>query len=171
MTPLFLLMYVIFPVLDFYSSNTKNNTENEQAMRAKDRRFLIPVYFFIFAYWANVYATFDYLASVFDNCSYLRCSRAIFMVWVISGTDVILGHELGHRKNCTHRFFGYTLYLRFLNTSFIITHNKGHHKWVATPQDPASAVKGQNVFHFIAHSIPHSFLQGWKIEVERIEKK
>ena len=81
-----------------------------------------------------------------------------------------MGHELGHRKNCLHRFFGYLLYLRFLNTNFIITHNKGHHKWVATPLDAASATKGQTVFQFIAHSIPHSFIQGWKIEEERIEK-
>lgn len=70
----------------------------------------------------------------------------IYIAWLTSGLEVIAGHELGHRKNCLHRFFGYIMYIRFLNTNFIITHNKGHHKWVATPLDPASAVKGQTVF-------------------------
>ena len=168
--PFFFLLYVVIPYLDLYSSKAKNHTENEQRLRSKDWRFLIPIYFFFVTYWIDVYATFEYMVYVFDNHSYLRCALIIPMLWLTGGKEVIVGHEMGHRKSCIHRFLGYLLYLRFLNTTFIITHNKGHHKWVATPLDAASAAKGQTVFQFIAHSIPHSFIQGWKIEEERIEK-
>ena len=139
-------------------------------MREKDNRFLIPLYVFFVAHWVQYYFMLDFMNYAFENFSYFKCALVILMTWVISGEDLVVGHELGHRKNCIHRFFGYMMYLRFLNTNFIITHNKGHHKWVATPLDPASARKGQTVFQFAAHSLPRSVVQGWNIEVDRIEK-
>lgn len=159
-------------MLDLYAPKyLKNHNDNEQSIREKDVRFLIPLYLAFITYWIELYFVFQFMAYVFDNFTFLKGLLSFLMLWLTQGGEIILGHELGHRKNWIHRFFGYLLYLRFLNTNFIITHNKGHHKWVATPLDPGSAVKGQTVFQFAAHSIPNSVAQGWNIEVERIKKK
>ena len=125
----------------------------------------------VLAYIVDIYCLYDFMTFAFQNFSYLSCIFTIYTVWLTAGMELIVAHELGHRKSCFHRFFGYLLYLRFLNTNYIITHNKGHHKWVATPLDPGSALKGQTVFQFAAHSTPHSYVQGWNIEVDRIKKK
>ena len=60
------------------------------------------------------------------------------------------------------------MYLRFLFTDFLIAHNQGHHKWVATPLDPASARKGETVYSFAVRSQYGQFWQSWNIERERI---
>ena len=149
---------------------TKNHSQKEQRTRGKDARFLIPIYAFFFAHWIELYFVYDFIDYMLCHFSYPQFALTFWMLWLTEGQEIVVGHELGHRKSCFHRFLGYLLYVRFLNTNFIITHNKGHHKWVATPLDPASSDKGQTVWKFAAHSIPHSFLQGWNIEVERIKK-
>ena len=165
------MIYIILPFIDIYlPPYLKNHSEKEQIIRERDWRFLIPLYSLFVCHWIELYAVFDFISYAFSNFSYFKILMTFAMLFLTEGTELIVGHELGHRKSCIHRFFGYLLYLRFLNTNFIITHNKGHHKWVATPKDPASSLKGQTLFQFAAHSIPHSFLMGWNIEVERIKK-
>ena len=83
----------------------------------------------------------------------------------------MVGHELTHRKEPIHYFFGIVNYFRFLYTNFGITHTQGHHKWVATPLDPASAAQGESVYPFAIKSMYYSFWQGWNIEKERLLKE
>ena len=169
--PYFFLVFVLLPLIDIYVPHyLRNHSDNEQRKREKDARFLIPLYALFFANWVELYFVLDFMDFVFHHFSYPKIVLTFLMIWLTEGQEIVVGHELGHRKSCFHRFLGYLLYIRFLNTNLIIHHNKGHHKWVATPLDPASAVKGQTVWQFAAHSMPYSFLQGWNIEVERIKR-
>ena len=63
-------------------------------------------------------------------------------IQLTTGGSTLIGHELGHRREWYHQFAAYIMYLRFMFTNFLVAHNHGHHKWVATPLDPASARKG-----------------------------
>jgi alkane 1-monooxygenase len=54
---------------------------------------------------------------------------------------------------------------------FFIEHNKGHHKKVATPQDPSSARYGESLYRFHFRSIVFSFLSAWKIAARDVRKK
>lgn len=65
---------------------------------------------------------------------------------------------------------GTLLYLRMLNTNFIIEHNQTHHKWVGTPLDPASAKLGEDVYSFGVKSVIYSQIDGFKVEKERVQK-
>ncbi len=122
------------------------------------------------AWMLEYYLTLRFLDMAFSSYSYAKCAMSILLLWLLSGGELLLGHELGHRKRWYHRFFGYLMYLRFMNTNYIIYHNKGHHKWVGTPLDPSSALKGETVFQFARRSIPGSLVEGWKIEANRIRK-
>jgi alkane 1-monooxygenase len=46
---------------------------------------------------------------------------------------------------------------------FFIEHNKGHHKRVATPEDPSSARYGEGVYAFYLRSIIDSYRSAWHI--------
>jgi alkane 1-monooxygenase len=46
---------------------------------------------------------------------------------------------------------------------FFIEHNKGHHKNVATREDPSSARYGEPVYSFWVRSIYYSYISAWKI--------
>ena len=82
-----------------------------------------------------------------------------------------IGHELGHRSNRGQRFFGEVLLLTSLEMHFLPYHNSGHHFNVATPNDPATARKGEWLYLFWIRSQVGSYLQAWQIESQRLNKK
>ncbi len=81
-----------------------------------------------------------------------------------------VAHELGHRARRWERGLARALLLTSLYMHFIIEHNRGHHRRVATADDPASARYGETVFAFWARSIVYSFLSAWHIEADRLRK-
>ncbi len=114
---------------------------------------------------------YDYVYRHFATMSWMSRVFTVFTIWVATGQEVVIGHELAHRKEILHQVTAHICYLRFLYTDFSITHNQGHHKTVATPLDPASANKGENVFPFGLRSMIGGFWQGWAIEKDRLLKK
>ena len=82
-----------------------------------------------------------------------------------------VAHELGHRRKKIEKFFSKTLLLTSLYMHFFIEHNRGHHKKVATHEDPASARLHESVYAFWARSIIYSYISAWKIEAQRLMDK
>ncbi len=74
-----------------------------------------------------------------------------------------VGHELGHRVGRLERFLTRMLLLSSLYMHFTIEHNRGHHKWVATARDPATARRNETLYQFWARCIPGVFASAWKI--------
>ncbi len=81
-----------------------------------------------------------------------------------------VGHELGHRKSRWQQLVGELLLLSSLDMHFLPYHNAGHHKHVATPDDPATARKGEWVFWFWVRSNFTSWWQAWQLEARRMRK-
>tara|TARA_B100000941_G_C28396934_1_gene495876 strand:- start:348 stop:956 length:609 start_codon:yes stop_codon:yes gene_type:complete len=54
---------------------------------------------------------------------------------------------------------------------FTMEHNYGHHKNVATELDPASAKKGQNLYHFWITSVFGQYKNAWKIQMKLLKNK
>lgn len=67
---------------------------------------------------------------------------------VVGTIGINVAHELGHRRNKLEQWMSKLLLTTALYTHFFIEHNRGHHVWVATTKDPASAHKGQSLYHF-----------------------
>ena len=99
--------------------------------------------------------------------------------WALPGAIVAAGlgcgayginvaHELGHRPTQRHRLAAKLLLLTTLYMHFTIEHHRGHHARVATPDDPASARKGQSVYAFWARSIVGSWRSAWALEDRRL---
>lgn len=83
---------------------------------------------------------------------------------LLCGTfGINVGHELGHRTNRFEQLLAKTLLLTSLYMHFFIEHNKGHHKRVATPEDPSSARYGEIVYAFYVRSVSNSYCSAWKI--------
>ncbi|MDE0854946.1 MAG: fatty acid desaturase, partial [Nevskia sp.] len=54
---------------------------------------------------------------------------------------------------------------------FFIEHNKGHHKNVATPEDPASSKIGESFWAFLPRTVVGSVESAWSIEAERLKRQ
>jgi alkane 1-monooxygenase len=57
------------------------------------------------------------------------------------------------------------------HASFSIEHVHGHHRNVATRDDPATARRGESIYAFIARSIVTQSISAWRIEKNRLIKR
>lgn len=85
------------------------------------------------------------------------------------GTNV--GHELTHRTYSPRDMILGRWMLAFTcDASFSIEHVYGHHKNLATPIDPATAQRGDNVYWFVFKSWIGSYKSAWNLEKQRLAK-
>lgn len=93
-------------------------------------------------------------------------------VGIFIGTfGINVAHELGHRKEKQSQFVAQVLLLPALYLHFLIEHNRGHHRHVATPKDPATAQYGETLYAFWYRSIVGQLRSAWDIEKDRVSKK
>jgi len=90
---------------------------------------------------------------------------------VTGGIGITVAHELGHKKTKVERFYGKALLMTVCYMHFYIEHNRGHHVYVATPEDPATARKGENFYRFWVRSVFGSYLHAWALERESLKRK
>jgi alkane 1-monooxygenase len=98
--------------------------------------------------------------------------------WEMAGTMISVGlfsgaigvtyaHELIHRRSAIDRFLG-ELILVFVGFGhFAVAHVHGHHRHVGTPEDPATAKKGQSLYSFFLQAVPGVFASSLKIKRRR----
>lgn len=82
-----------------------------------------------------------------------------------------VAHELGHRREAAMVNLSQALLIPSFYMHFFIEHNRGHHRWMATPRDPATARKGETLYGFWARSVVGGWLNAWKIESHRLRGK
>ena len=82
-----------------------------------------------------------------------------------------VAHELGHRRNKSEQLLAKLLLFTSLYAHFFIEHNQGHHKHVATEEDPATARRNEWLYFFWIRSIIFSFISAWKIEIKNLKSK
>ncbi|MEI6582161.1 MAG: alkane 1-monooxygenase [Chitinophagia bacterium] len=100
-----------------------------------------------------------------------RVGRIISMGLLCGIFGINVGHELGHRSNKTEQFMAKMLLLSSQYLHFFIEHNKGHHKQVATPLDPASARRGESLYTFYPRTLIGSYISAWHIAARDCQKK
>lgn len=133
--------------------------------------------------------TYDYILYAIVPLQYFLLISFLFsfqqqnLTWVdITGRTLTMGllcgvfginvaHELGHRVNKTEQFLAKSLLLTSQYIHFFIEHNKGHHKNVATHEDPSSARMNESVFAFYPRTLVFSFISAWKIAKSEMKKK
>ena len=115
---------------------------------------------------------FIFLNNIQDPAlTYLDMAGRIGTMGLICGTlGINVGHELGHRSNRAERMLARLSLLLSLYMHFIIEHNKGHHKHVATPGDPSSARYGEMIYSFWMRTIVYSYISAWKIANNEMRK-
>lgn len=91
---------------------------------------------------------------------------------MIGMIGTITGHELTHRTwDPVSMFVGRWLLAFSFDSNFSIEHVYGHHRYVSTINDPATAPRGRNVYVHILVSTIRGNVSAWKIEKERLKKK
>lgn len=104
--------------------------------------------------------------------SLIDIAGRIWVMGLLCGVfGINVGHELGHRVNVFEQTLAKALLLTSLYMHFFTEHNKGHHKRVATPEDPSSARFGEMIYLFYFRTIIFSYLSAWHIANDELRKK
>jgi len=164
-----LFAYLFVPLVDVIVGRDSNNVaKNDFELLMNDRFFDVVVYSLVYVQilqlFAACYALVHYPMNAFQIQGF------IFSIGIFSGTMINVAHELGHRSSKAAQFHSKLTLMTVCYMHFFIEHNRGHHTWVATPQDPATARKGQSVYAFWWQSIAGSFYSAWRIEKRLLER-
>jgi len=117
---------------------------------------ILPFYFGLLLYFLITIGHDTTILTILGKITAMGMLHGIF--------GINMAHELGHRKSKLDQFLAQLLLWSSQYTHFFIEHNRGHHKRVATPEDPATARKGENIYRFWNRSVRESFLSAWKLE-------
>ncbi|MEZ4900305.1 MAG: alkane 1-monooxygenase [Spirosomataceae bacterium] len=164
-----LFAYLFVPLVDaVVGRDTSNVTKDNFERLMNDRFFDVVVYSLVYVQvlqlFAASYALMTYKMNAFQIQGF------IVSIGIFSGTMINVAHELGHRSSKLAQFHAKLTLMTVSYMHFFIEHNRGHHTWVATPHDPATARKGQTVYAFWWQSIIGSFQSAWQIEKRLLGK-
>lgn len=96
----------------------------------------------------------------------------VFTMGLLCGTfGINVGHELGHRVQAHEKWLARFSLMSSLYIHFYIEHNKGHHKRVATHEDPSTARLWEPVYSFWFRSMVNAYLGAWQIAIREARKK
>lgn len=142
----------------------------EEEMAKKNRSYDILLYIVVLVQY---FALYEFLNSMKnDTLTWYDTVGRIGVMGMLCGVfGINVGHELGHRVNKTEQTLAKALLLTSLYMHFFTEHNKGHHKRVATPEDPSSARYGEPVYTFYFRTILFSYISAWHIANDEIRKK
>lgn len=165
------IAFVIIPIAEqLLGSSPKNLTPEEEAKKSESFFFDLLLYLNLPILYGIVFLFLQTVTT--ENLQIHEVIGLTLSTSVIVGTiGINVAHELGHRRKKFEQWLSKLMLTTALYTHFFIEHNRGHHVWVATPKDPASASMGESLYRFWWRSISGSYLHAWHLERERLKQK
>lgn len=166
-----LYAWLLLPMIELFIKPDQYNMDAAEEELAKNNRLYDYLLYIIviIQYAALVYFLF---AMKQTGLQWWEIMGRIFSMGLLCGTfGINVAHELGHRVNKYEQLMAKALLATSLYMHFFIEHNKGHHKNVATPEDPSSARYNEPVYFFYFRTIIFSYISAWKIANEDARKK
>jgi alkane 1-monooxygenase len=164
------IWYVVLPVADAAIGSDANNPPESAVPRLEqDRYYRILTYITVPLHYVILITAAWYVATrPIGVASFVGLTLSVGLV---SGLAINTGHELGHKKSRFERWLAKAALAVVGYGHFFVEHNRGHHKDVATPEDPASARLGENLYAFALREVPGAWRRSWGSERERLARR
>ena len=165
-----LLNYVMAPVADILFGADPNNPPEEIVPQLDQDRF--------YRYLTYAVVPLHFVA-LFGVAAYAGTQPltigAVLGLAVIagltSGLAINSAHELGHKNTRIEKWLAKIALAVPAYGHFTIEHNRGHHRDVSTPEDPASARLGESYYRFVLRELPGGVRRAWNMEAERLTNR
>ena len=159
----------LMPLLDYVSGEDENNPPEEVVPELDQDRYYryltwatVPLHFVALiasAWWVGVHAM-----------SWGAIVLLAYVAGTHSGLGLNTGHELGHKYTRVEQWLARLVLAVPVYGHFTVEHGQGHHRWVATPEDHASARMGESIYRFALRELPGGVHRAWQIEKKRLQK-
>ena len=164
--PLF-LAYIVNPIIDqILGEDTNNPPESVVVQLDQDRYYRLLTYIVVPLHFISL-AGAAWWAGTRDLDWWAFAGLAV-VAGMTSGLAINTGHELGHKRSKLEKTLAKIVLAVPFYGHFMIDHNRGHHRDVSTPEDPASARMGESIYKFARREMPGAFLRAWNIEKDRL---
>ncbi|MEK9952676.1 MAG: alkane 1-monooxygenase, partial [Curvibacter sp.] len=165
-----LISYGLMPLLDYFIGEDENNPPEAVVPQLEEDRYYrwltwltVPLHFVALIGCAGWVGTQD------------LSWWAVLMLAYIAGTDsglgINTGHELGHKHTRTEQWLARLVLAVPAYGHFTVEHGRGHHRWVSTPEDHASARMGESIYRFALRELPGGIRRAWQLERDRLRKE
>jgi len=148
-----LCVYGLFPLMDQLLGEDENNPPEELVSRIEEDRWYRRLTFLALP---GVYLTFlagAWLAATADLTFMGYLGLALSVGWT-GAAGINAAHELGHKKSKLEIVLAWLALAPSGYGHFRVEHTFGHHRDVATPEDPASSRLGESYYRFMTREIP-----------------
>ena len=162
----FIWVFILVPIIDIMLPylNKKDQELNENLLHNFSIIIILPCILFLIIFGLVVVSN--------SSISVFTVAALGAAVGMSGGSiGITTAHELIHRKSYFMRSLGVILLILCLYGHFRIEHVYGHHKNVATKEDPATARKGENFYFYFIRCVINSVISSWKIEKNILYKK
>ncbi len=163
----FALNYLLAPLLDWLIGEDQNNPPEEIVMQLEqDRYYRRLTYVAVPLHFVTLFATAWYAAT--QPLSWWAFILLAAVAGLTGGLAINTGHELGHKNTKIEKNLSKLVLAVPAYGHFTVEHNRGHHRDVSTPGDPASSRMGESIYRFALREIPGAFRRAWQVERERL---
>ena len=165
-----IFFYVIVPAFDMLIGEDRvNPPESVVAALEADRYYRHIVYAYIPTQY--IVTILGAWLAVTAGLPWWGLLGLVVTAGMVNGVGINTAHELGHKTNSLERWLAKITLAPVAYGHFFVEHNKGHHRHVATPEDPASSRMGETFWAFLPRSVVGSARSAWRIERERLARK
>lgn len=162
-----LIGYGLMPLLDALIGEDLNNPPEEVVPQLEADRYYrwltwltVPLYFvtlIVCAGWAGT-----------QSLPWWALLVLAYVAGTNSGMGLTTGHELGHKHNALEQWLAKLILAVPAYGHFTVEHGRGHHRWVSTPEDHASARMGESIYRFALRELPGGIRRAWQLESQRL---
>ena len=164
-----LISYGFMPLMDWLIGEDRNNPPEAIVPQLEQDRYYrwltwatVPLHFVALigcAWWAGTQAL-----------SWWALLLLAYVAGAGSGLGINTGHELGHKYTRTEQILARLVLAVPAYGHFTVEHGRGHHRWVSTPRDHASARMGESIYRFALRELPGGIRRAWQLERERLHR-
>ncbi len=161
------ISYGLMPLLDALIGEDENNPPEAVVPQLDADRYYrwltwatVPLHFIALigcAWWAGTH-----------DLSWWALGVLAYVAGADAGLGLNTAHELGHKHNPLEQWLARLALAVPAYGHFTVEHGRGHHRWVATPEDHASARMGESIYRFALRELPGGMRRAWALESERL---
>lgn len=141
----------------------ENLDRKSEKLWKEDKRFMGPLYAYVALDTLSWLWCLCVISGVYPEWAAPFCQDKIsqtfggyfcfVFVWgYTAGVNGLAGHELIHRKSAFDKAMGMSTFSKIMYSHFLLEHSSGHHRNVATLDDPATSRLGENFYSFALRS-------------------
>ncbi|MBQ0752607.1 MAG: alkane 1-monooxygenase [Gammaproteobacteria bacterium] len=164
-----IFIYAVVPLLDQVFGSDENNPPEELVPQLEEANYYriltwltVPLHVMVLLITAWFVGT--------QELSAWSVLAVTLTAGIYSGLGINTAHELGHKRSRFEQALARIALSVSTYGHFCVEHNRGHHRDVATPEDPASSRMGESIYKFMLREIPGAFARGWHEEKQRLER-